>query len=114
MMFEGLNVWKRMTEAEDKVETLEARVALYEAVINEVTMSHNVVLENIEKVPSLIERLTDAMLRKIESDEQVTHLSNGTLHALVKTLDYSNTSAVNLDEISDVVDLDKYPHGRKK
>ena len=34
-MFEGLNVWRRMREAEKRVEALEERLALYEALVSE-------------------------------------------------------------------------------
>ena len=82
-MFEKLNLFKRMREAEEKTEQLESRVALYEAQVSSLVVEHQEVLDELEKGFSFIDRIADAVLRKVEVDEAVARLCDSSLRTVI-------------------------------
>ena len=82
-MFEKLNLFKRMKEAEDKVAILEDRTELYETQVSTLVEEHQEALDAISESYSLIDRVADAMLRKIEVDEAVARLSDSSLQTVI-------------------------------
>ena len=96
-MFEKLNLFKRMKEAEDKVATLEDRTALYESQVSTLVEEHQDALDAISESYNLIDKVADAVLRKIEVDEAVARLSDSSLQTVINLggVDLSLSTGLN-------------------
>jgi len=72
-----------MHEAEERIGQLEDRVTLYEAQISSLVVEHQEVLDELERGFGFIDRVADAVLRKIEVDEAVARLSDSSLQTVI-------------------------------